>query len=90
LAVLFIFEVCSKRLLNYLLLTFNVFLLSIRSSGPDGTAGREVTSVDASEEPFYANHIPSETPQENDPPISQQEDNSNISRLPYFFKRSIS
>jgi hypothetical protein len=45
-------------------------------------AGREMTSVDASEEPFYANQIPSETPQEKDPPVSLQKDNSIISRLP--------
>jgi hypothetical protein len=52
--------------------------------------GREMTSVVTSEEPFYANQNPSETPQEKDPPVSQQEDNSNISRLLYFKKRSIS
>jgi hypothetical protein len=49
--------------------------------------GREITSVDTSEEPFYANQIPNGTPQEKDPPVSQQEDNSNISRLPYFLKK---
>jgi hypothetical protein len=52
--------------------------------------GREMTSVVESEEPFYANQIPSETPLEKDLPISHQEDNSNISRLLYLFKRSIS
>jgi hypothetical protein len=67
-----------------------VFLLSIRSAGPESMVGGEMTSVDTIEEPFYANQIPSETLQEKDPPISQQEDNSNISRLLYFFKRSIS
>jgi hypothetical protein len=52
--------------------------------------GREMTSVVESGEPFYANEIPNETPQEKGPPVSQQEDNSNISRLLYLFKRSIS
>jgi hypothetical protein len=70
---------------------FNVFLLSIRSAGLEGMVGREMTSVVMSGEPFYANQIPSGTPQEKDPPMSQQEDNSNISRLLYFFlKKSIS
>jgi hypothetical protein len=52
-------------------------------------AGGEMTSVVESGEPFYANQIPTGTPQEIDPPVSQQEDNSNISRLPYFFKKGV-
>jgi hypothetical protein len=67
-----------------------VFLLSIRPAAPEGMAGREMTPVVESGEPFYANQIPSGTPQEKDPPVSQQEDNSTMSRLLYFFKRSIS
>jgi hypothetical protein len=69
---------------------FKHFLLSIRSAGPEGMAGGEMTPVVESGEPFYANQIPTGTPQEIDPPVSQQEDNSNISRLLHFLKRSIS
>jgi hypothetical protein len=77
----------AKGFKLYLLLTFSHFFAkSIRSAGPEGMVGREITSVDTSEEPFYANQILSGTPQET---ISQQEDNSNISRLLYFFFKGV-